>query len=318
MALISSISALLMHQTAGADLPEPLALEQALALAEDHPRASDLGGLAGLLPRREGLYLDCHGLAFPNAVADTARGAALTPLLTPCDAQRLEIIARFFDVLLADLAFSRFNEATAVAYVQFDRASSRRDLGQISDLRVMELESAYAEILQSRAGSEIAQQLTRSALASALNRPDRLPRDLVQPALPEIPAPLPEAAQALAAAIADNPEARRWMVEGGELDRRLLVLELRQQLIELTLRLRALDAAARQVTTESAYRDLKLDQSRTLYEQEVTADLGYSMSRQTMTRLREQRIEYCRALTWAEIAALMGRSDLGGLASRTE
>jgi hypothetical protein len=97
------------------------------------------------------------------------------------------------------------------------------------------------------------------------------------------------------------------MEGASEPDRQLIRLELGQQLAELLMRLRALAAAERQVQTESAYRDLKLDESRTLYDQEVAADLGYSMSQQTMTRMRERRIAYCQALAWAEVQALTGK-----------
>ena len=299
-------------------LPEPLSLDQALRLAGDDPGVSEPTGPAIALPYRDSLYLDCHGLAFANAVADPGRGRPAAALLDPPDGQRLEVLTRYLDVLLADLAYARFNEAMAVAYVQWDRAANRRDLGQVSDLRVMELEMAYAGILQSRTGSELAQQLTRSLLASALGHPETLPRDLVEPRLPRIPDPLPETDAALAAAERDNAMVGRLLRDGGEVESQRVLLALRRQLVELGLRLRALDAAARQVATESAYRDLKLDESRTLYEQEVTADLGYSMSRQTMTRLRERRIAFCRAITWAELAALMGRSDLGGLARASD
>jgi hypothetical protein len=104
----------------------------------------------------------------------------------------------------------------------------------------------------------------------------------------------------------------RWLLElkagSGEQERRLVDLELRQQALELLLRLEGLAAAKQYAITESLRRDLKLDESRTLYEQEVKSDLGYSMSQQTLARLREQRVAYCQALAWAEISALQGRS----------
>ncbi|MGE5155101.1 MAG: hypothetical protein ACM3ST_13935 [Bdellovibrio bacteriovorus] len=288
-------------------LPEPLALMQALDLAAEHPRVSASAEMRALLPRRQPLYLDCHHLAFTGKAIDPERNRPLEALIEPAAAQRLEVLARFLDVLLADLAFARYDEAMAVAYIQFDRASVRRELGQFSDLAVLELESTYQEILHERAASQVGQQFSRTLLAQALNRPDYLPRELVKPALPPLPEPLPEAAPLLEEALAQNGAVRGLMDDAGEPERRLITLELGQQLAELLMRLRALAAAERQVQTESAYRDLKLDESRTLYDQEVTADLGYSMSQQTMTRMRERRIAYCRALAWSEIQALTGK-----------
>lgn len=288
-------------------LREPLDLRQALSVADDHPRLAASPEANALLPRRQPLYLDCHHLAFTGKAIDPERNRPLEVLMEPADAHRLEVLARFLDVLLADLAFSRYDEAMAVAYIQFDRASVRRELGQFSDLAVLELESTYQEILHERAASQIGQQFSRTLLAQALNRPGYLPRELLKPDLPPLPDPLPEAQALLDAALAQNEALRARMEDASEPDRQLIRLELGQQLAELLMRLRALAAAERQVQTESAYRDLKLDESRTLYDQEVTADLGYSMSQQTMTRMRERRIAYCRALTWAEIHALSGK-----------
>ncbi len=288
-------------------LPEPLGLEQALSLADGHPRLGASAGTSSLLPRRQPLYLDCHHLAFTGKAIDPQRNRPLEALIEPAVAQRLEVLARFLDVLLADLAFSRYDEAMAVAYIQFDRASVRRELGQFSDLAVLELESTYQEILHERAASQIGQQFSRTLLAQALNRPGYLPRELLKPEIPTVPEPLPETPTLMEEALARNGAARALMEDASGPDRELIRLELAQQLAELLMRLRALAAAERQVQTETAYRDLKLDESRTLYDQEVTADLGYSMSQQTMTRMRERRIAYCRALAWAEVQALTGK-----------
>jgi hypothetical protein len=106
-------------------------------------------------------------------------------------------------------------------------------------------------------------------------------------------------------------DGNRWLADlkagGTEPEARLIDLELRQQALELLLRLEGLAAAEQYATIESLHRDLKLDESRTLYEQEVKSDLGYSMSQQTLARLREQRVAYCKALAWAELNALQGR-----------
>ena len=291
-----------------AAISDPLGLDEAVETASGHPRVAASPEIADLLPRRQSLYLDCQRLAFrSSSVADPERNRPLEPLISARDAQRLEIMERFFDVLLADLSFSTESEAMAVAYIQFDRASVRNELGQISPLRVLELESVYQEILHRRAASEISQQLTRALLAQALGNPADLPRNLLQPTL-TMPPETPPTLDAILAQAVQTPIVRDLMEGRSQADRDLIALEVRQQALELLLRLRALNAAERNLQTELAWRDLKLDESRTLYEQEVTADLGYSMSQQTQTRQQSQRVSFCRALVWAELEALAGQS----------
>jgi hypothetical protein len=288
-------------------ISDPLGMDEALETASRHPRVEVSAELTGLLPRRQSLYLDCQRLAFrSSSVADPDRNRPLESLIGAEDAQRLEIMERFFDVLLADLSFSTESEAMAVAYIQFDRASVRNELGQISPLRVLELESVYQEILHRRAAAEISQQLTRALLAQALGNPAALPRNLLEPTL-SLPPETPPSLDEILAQASETPVLSTLMQGRSQADRDLIQMELRQQALELLLRLRALTAAERNLRTESAWRDLKLDESRTLYEQEVTADLGYSMSQQTQTRQQSRRVSYCRALVWAELEALAGR-----------
>lgn len=289
-------------------VPEPLDLAQALAFAEGHPRTRLDAVHPGSQPRRLPLYLACHDLAYgASAVGDDPRNRPLDALLAPVDAQRLEILVRFLDVSLADLSFSRYNEAMAVAYIQVDRANIRRELGQVSELRVAELNATYQDVRQRRASNEAAQRLTRSLLAQAMDRPDSLPRELVAPQSPTLPDPLPGLKDVVAAAEAGNHALAALKGAADPAQARLLDLELRQQALELLLRLQALEASVQSSQAETALRDLKLDESRVLYEQEAAADLGYSMSQQTKARLDEHRVAYCRALAWAELQALQGR-----------
>jgi len=290
-----------------AEVPEPLSLQQALEFADGHPRAV-YQGQAPLPPRGQPLYLDCHSLAYAGTPGnDPRRNRPGEILLAPRTAQRLEILLRFLDVLLADQAFSRYDEANAVAYIQYDRAREREALGQVSELRVEELNALFLEVRHKRAAAEAAQRLTRALLARALGRPEDLPRDLLPAPALQLPDKPPEAKQALAAAMKSN----RWLAEGlatlGGERRRVLEMELGQQILELVLRLQVLQDAGRYAVAETLRRDLKLEQSRVLYEKELKADLGFSMSAQTRARLREQRVEFCNILTWAELNALQGK-----------
>jgi hypothetical protein len=261
-----------------------------------------------LPPRPHPLYLACHALSFPGArAADEARDIAWGPLLPPLAAQRLEIMQRFYDVLLADLSYARDNEAMAVGYIQFDRGVNRQELGQFSDLAVAELEAAYQLIRRQRAASDAARRLTRSLLAQALGTPRDLPKTLVEPVLPAEAAAAPELEPVVAAALAENQQVRARLDAGDEAADAVVAMAVRQRALELILRLDLLGVAAEQTRIESDWRDLKLDQSRTMYEMEVTADLGYSMSQQTKARRDELAVAFCRALTLAELDALQGR-----------
>jgi hypothetical protein len=213
---------------------------------------------------------------------------------------------RFYDVLLADLSYARDNEAMAVAYVQFDRAEARAELGQFSPLRVAELRADYELIRRQRAASEAAQRLTRSLLAHALGRPDQLPRELVTPDLSPSAVDTPTVAQVVNNAIEHNPQVGGLLQGRSEAERALIGMELRQHAMELLTRLELLAVISEQARIESEWRDLKLDESRTLYELEVTADLGFSMSQQTKARRDAEAVALCRALTLAELKGLQG------------
>jgi len=97
--------------------------------------------------------------------------------------RRLEIMARFFDVLLADLRYAVDNENMAYEYVTFDKVRERHALGQVSDVDLLEAENRYREALIVRTESEKRQTTTRQQLALALNRPEDLPGELVRPEL---------------------------------------------------------------------------------------------------------------------------------------
>ncbi len=95
----------------------------------------------------------------------------------------LEIMTRFFNVLLADLENARDSEASAVAFSRADKARDRNELGQLSDVELLELESVYQERVQHRTASAMRQRTTRSLLAIAVNRPGQLSSELEMPRL---------------------------------------------------------------------------------------------------------------------------------------
>lgn len=106
--------------------------------------------------------------------------------------RRLTIMRRYFDVLLADLRFLRENEAMAVVFVALDRLRDRHELGQISDIDLLEQETRYQEVRRLRTEAQNRQRATRALLAQALGRPGMLPSTLSPPDLPNLVRDLPD------------------------------------------------------------------------------------------------------------------------------
>ncbi len=287
--------------------------------------------------------------------------------------RRMEIMRRFFDVLLADLRFLRDNEAMAMEYVTLDKLRNQQELGQISDLQVLEQEAAYQRMRQRWVATQHRQRLTRNFLAVALNRPGDIPAELVPPALGPWPAQLPEVESLQAEALEHNLELRalragleaaqetllaaaqtrgpvlrgeaagfeqsreigsreRWragvvlelpLLDGGERDAAVaraqaevfrLEAELarREQAVRLAvldtwMKLDALRIQREGVEAELDYRELYLDEARSLYEMEVRARLGDAMVQITSAQLAELEAQIQTELAWAQLDVLRGR-----------
>jgi outer membrane protein TolC len=118
--------------------------------------------------------------------------------------RRIDIMQRYFDVLLADLQYTADNEYMAVAYVTLDNARDRFQQKLISQVDLIELEARYQEWLVKRNQSQQRQRLTRAWLADAMNQPGQLASDLEDPKLSDNDRPLP-AYEALQALMEHNP-----------------------------------------------------------------------------------------------------------------
>ena len=119
--------------------------------------------------------------------------------------RRLDIMRRYFDVILADMAYLRDNEDMATAFVTLDKARDRRDVGQLSDVEVLALESAYQQVRLKRYRSDNQQRRARSALAIAMNQPGHLPATLELPELPSLSRSIPDVETLQAIAKKNNP-----------------------------------------------------------------------------------------------------------------
>lgn len=154
-----------------------------------------------------------------------ARDAALADLqgseLLYSDAEnqrRIAIMARYFDVLLADLAYARDNEAMSTSYVQYDRGRKRNKLGQMSDVKLLELENNFQLLRRAYFNSQAQQRNSRARLANALNRPGQLVSNLEMPELSLPLDSLPDFSELEQRAMDHNPrlQAVRLQVSAAE------------------------------------------------------------------------------------------------------
>jgi outer membrane protein TolC len=126
------------------------------------------------------------------AAADQEIAARQAALFNVENLRRIDIMARYFDVLLADMQYAADNEFMAVAYVSWDNAKDRFEVGQISQPELLKLEADYQDIRERRNASLQRVRSTRQQLANAIYRPGKLPTELAEPALKDNARPVPE------------------------------------------------------------------------------------------------------------------------------
>lgn len=165
------------------------------------------------------ILLDFGRTSQSVAAARSETSAREINLLEVKDARRINIMARFFDVLLADMQDAAANEYMAVAYTRWDDAKSRLELGQISPSELSQLEAQYQDFRERRNQAEQQIRASRQKLADALNRPGQFLRDLESPKLPQNDHPLPDYETLLPRATAENPSMRAMLaqIEGSTL-----------------------------------------------------------------------------------------------------
>lgn len=153
--------------------------------------------------------------------ADREVNAREAVLLSVESLRRLDIMARFFDVLLADMQYAADNEFMAVAYVSRDNAEDRVEVGQMSRPEFLKLEADYQDIRERRNASLQRVRAARQKLAHALNRPGQLPVELAQPALKDNARALPDYDTLLPWMLANNPRLRALDAQIAAADARL-------------------------------------------------------------------------------------------------
>lgn len=293
------------------ELPDPLPLKTAISFANKHPRLALTADKQLKYKHQQPLYLNCHNLAYNNLSSlDTYRTDNINHLVSPEQLQQLYILKSYLDVSLSDLVFMADNEIMSSAFIQFDRAKTRMELKQYSELFVAEKEANYYEQLQRYQSSGATQRITRAVLAQEINSTGRLPRDVIPMPKWDLPKELPEFNGLL-----NNIEKNNlWLTKHkGNLnpdEQALLILQLRQVVTELLLQLETLNNAYERFEKAANFQDLRLEQSRTLYEQEVKSDLGDSMAKQTRVQFKQQQVSYCLNTAWAQLNILQGKPIL--------
>ncbi len=104
-------------------------------------------------------------------------------LLDTRERRRLEIMARFFDVLIADWRATVDNEYRSIAFVNFDNAKHRRELGLISNMQLSELAARAQQLALKQSNARKEQRAARARLANVMNRPGELASELEEPDL---------------------------------------------------------------------------------------------------------------------------------------
>jgi outer membrane protein TolC len=151
----------------------------------------------------------------------TARQAALFNVE---NLRRLDIMARYFDVLLADMQYAADNEFLAVAYVEWDKAKNRFELGQMSQPDLLRLETVFQDTRERRNASLQRMRTTRQKLADAIYRPDKLPTELTEPVLSDNSRPVPDYESLLPWVMARNPRVQMLQAQAAAADARVAAM----------------------------------------------------------------------------------------------
>ena len=112
-------------------------------------------------------------------------------LLETRDLRRIDIMTRFFDVLLVDLQYVQDDEFMTVAFLEFDRARDNFNQQLLAQTDLSELEARFQNLRARRSQTQLLQRLNREFLADAMNQPGQLANELVDPPLPGNDLPLP-------------------------------------------------------------------------------------------------------------------------------
>jgi outer membrane protein TolC len=155
------------------------------------------------------------------AAANQEVAARQTALFHVQSLRRIDIMARYFDVLLADMQYAADNEFMAVAYVSWDNAKDRLEAGQLSKPELIKLEAAYQDSRERREASLQKVRSTRHRLAHAMYRPGNLPTELAEPALAGNARPVADYESLLPWVMEKNPRVQALQSQVAAADARI-------------------------------------------------------------------------------------------------
>lgn len=204
LALADQAMAQAERDLAGARSDWSINLEAGLRQAKPTVGPDSVSDNSLRLNARKSLY-DFGRTALSAQAAGSLVEARAAGVLDTRARRQVEIMTRFFEVMLADMQFAAESEYMAVAYVNFDNGRHRLEVGQIAAADLAEIENRYQEWLVKRNASQMLQRSARARLAGAMNRPGQLAADLADPDLAGNDRTLPEYEELLPLLRAHNP-----------------------------------------------------------------------------------------------------------------
>ena len=182
-------------------------------------RADNVGRLVARKP-----LLDFGRTDEAVAAADQEILARQADLLNVESLRRIDIMARYFDVLVADQQYVADNEFMTVAYLDWDKARERFELGIGSRPDLLRLEAFYQDWRERRSASLQSMRSTRQKLANAMYRPAQLPTELAEPELKDNARTVPDYASLLAWVMQKNPRVQSLQAQVAAADARLAAI----------------------------------------------------------------------------------------------
>ncbi|MGB9128799.1 MAG: TolC family protein [Thiobacillus sp.] len=158
------------------------------------------------------------------AAADQEIAARQADLLNIESLRRIDIMARYFDVLLADQQYVADNEFMTVAYLDWDKARERFELGIGNRPDLLRLEAFYQDWRERRNASLQRMRSARQKLAHAMYRPNQLPTTLAEPALKDNARPVPDYDSLLTWVMQKNPRVQALQAQLAASDARLAAI----------------------------------------------------------------------------------------------
>ena len=158
------------------------------------------------------------------AAADQEILARQADLINVESLRRIDIMVRYFDVLVADQQYVADNEFMTVAYLEWDKARERFELGIGSRPDLLRLEAFYQDWRERRSASLQSMRSTRQKLAHAMYRPDKLPTELAEPELKDNARTVPDYASLLAWVMQKNPRVQSLQAQVAAADARLAAI----------------------------------------------------------------------------------------------